>query len=291
MGRMSDPNPPVPDPTNPEQPQQPADDTTALPQADGAVGAGAADTAALPPQPGPASPGWGPAPAAGAPTGYGPVRPPTAAPSGPAKWWNEATSTGGGRAAVAGVAVLAALFLVAGLGLTAALVVSHHRGGDDHGFITRSRDAEGMGPQQGPGMGRGNGNKNGNKNGNGNGWRQGDVPRPAPRQADPALPGNGKGNGLGLGRGAGGLGAVLHGEFTTNLTGTPTVMVVQTGQVTAYTAGKSLTVKSTDGFEATYTLDGTAVTAGPDAAQLANGVQVRVIAAKNGMKVTALSIG
>jgi hypothetical protein len=84
---------------------------------------------------------------------------------------------------------------------------------------------------------------------------------------------------------------VLHGEFTTNLTGTPTVMVVQTGQVTAYTAGKSLTVKSTDGFEATYTLDGTAVTAGPDAAQLANGVQVRVIAAKNGMKVTALSIG
>ena len=34
-------------------------------------------------------------------------------------------------------------------------------------------------------------------------------------------------------------------------------MVVQTGQVTAYTAGKSLTVKSTDGFEATYTLDGT----------------------------------
>ena len=287
MGRMSDPIPPVPGPTNPEQPQQPADDTTALPQADGAVGAGAGDTAALPPQQGPGSPGWGPAPAAGAPTGYGPVRP-TAVPSGPAKWWNEATSTGGGRAALAGVAVLAALFLVAGLGLTAALVVSHHRGGDDHGFITRSRDAEGMGPQQGPGMGRGNGNKNGN----GKGWRQGDVPRPAPRQADPALPGNGKGNGMGMGRGAGGgLGAVLHGEFTTNLTGTPTVMVVQTGQVTAYSAGKSLTVKSTDGFEATYTLDGTAVTAGPDAAQLANGVQVRVLAAKNGMKVTALSVG
>ena len=117
------------------------------------------------------------------------------------------------------------------------------------------------------------------------------MPRPAPRQADPALPGNGKGNGLGMGRGAGGLGAVLHGEFTTNLTGTPTVMVVQTGQVTAYTAGKSLTVKSTDGFEATYTLDGSAVTAGPAAGQLANGVQVRVLAAKDGMKVTALSIG
>ena len=52
---------------------------------------------------------------------------------------------------------------------------------------------------------------------------------------------------MGMGAGAA-LGAVLHGEFTTNLTGTPTVMVVQTGQVTAYTAGKSLTVKSTDGF-------------------------------------------
>ena len=254
------------------------------------MGAGAADTAALPPQQGPAAPGWASAPAAGAPTGYGPVLPAAAAPSGPAKWWNEATSTGGGRAALAGVAVLAALFVVAGIGLTAALLVSHHRGGDDHGFITRSRDAEGMGPQQGPGRG------NGNKHGNGNGWRQGegDVPQPAPRQADPGQPGkgNGKGNGMGMGRGAaGGLGAVLHGEFTTNLTGTPTVMVVQTGQVTAYTAGKSLTVKSTDGFEATYTLDGTAVTAGPDAAQLANGVQVRVVAAKDGMKVTALSIG
>ena len=89
----------------------------------------------------------------------------------------------------------------------------------------------------------------------------------------------------------GALGAVLHGEFTTNLTGTPTVMVVQTGQVTAYTAGKSLTVKSTDGFEATYTLDGTATTAGRNAAPLATGVQVRVVAAKDGMKVTALVVG
>ena len=143
---------------------------------------------------------------------------------------------------------------------------------------------------------------NGNGNGNGNGKRQGngDGPQQAPGQAvpaDPANPGNpgkrlGQGNGMGMGRGAaGGLGAVLHGEFTTNVTGTPTVMVVQTGQVTAYTAGKSLTVKSTDGFEATYTLDGSAVTAGPAAGQLANGVQVRVLAAKDGMKVTALSIG
>src|SRR5689334_9400037 len=156
MGRMSDPNAPVPDPANPERPQQPVDDTSALPQADGAVGAGAADTAALPPQPGPASPAWAPAPAPGAPAGYGPVVPATAAPSGPAKWWNEATSTGGGRAALVAVAVLAALFVVAGIGLTAALVFSHHRGGDEHGFITRE-DA-GRDFHQGPGMG--NGKKN-----------------------------------------------------------------------------------------------------------------------------------
>ena len=68
-------------------------------------------------------------------------------------------------------------------------------------------------------------------------------------------------------------------------------MVVQTGQVTAYTAGKSLTVKSTDGFEATYTLDATTATTGKNATQLANGVQVRVLAAKEGMKVTALVVG
>ncbi len=139
-------------------------------------------------------------------------------------------------------------------------------------------------------MGRGNGN--GNKNGNGKRQGNGEAPQPPPPgqvdPANPALPGNG----MGMGRGAaGGLGAVLHGEFTTNLTGTPTVMVVQTGQVTAYTAGKSLTVKSTDGFEATYTLDGTAMTAGRNAAQLANGVQVRVVAAKDGMKVTVLVVG
>ena len=48
---MSDQNPPVPDPAHPErQPTGPGDQTAALPQADGAAGVGAADTAALPPQ-------------------------------------------------------------------------------------------------------------------------------------------------------------------------------------------------------------------------------------------------
>ena len=102
----------------------------------------------------------------------------------------------------------------------------------------------------------------GNGNGNGQNKGQGNRRQQAPGQANPMVPGNpvAPGNpGLGMGRGAAGaMGAVLHGEFTTNVTGTPTVMVVQTGQVTVYTAGKSLTVKSTDGFEATYILTATA---------------------------------
>jgi len=280
---MSDQSTPVPDPSHPErQPAPAADQTAALPQADGAASAPAADTAALPPQqPAPATsvpapPGWVPAPA-----------PAAAVPSAPRRWWNEATSTGGGRLALGAVAVLAALFVVVGLGLTAAVVVSHHRGGDDS-FITSGRDGDGRFDQQGPGMGMGRGNGNGLGKNKGNGRQQ------APGQANPVVPGTPvvPGNpGRGMGGAAAAMGAVLHGEFTTNLTGTPTVMVVQTGQVTAYTAGKSLTVKSTDGFEATYTLTGTAPLTARNGATLATGVQAQVLAAKDGMKVTALAVG
>jgi hypothetical protein len=281
---MSDQSTPVPDPSDPEQPQT-ADQTAALPPYDGAEGA--ADTAALPPRPPvpapsvPAPPGWVPAAA-----------PAAAAPSGPRRWWGEATSTGGGRAALAAVAVLAALLVVVGLGLTTALVVTHR--GDDRGFMMGPRDGDDRFDQQGPGMGRGNGSY-GNGKGQGQNKGQGNGRQQAPGRAAPAVPGNPvfPGNpGMGMGRGAAAaMGAVLHGEFTTNLTGTPTVMVVQTGQVTAYTAGKSLTVKSTDGFEATYTLDATTTPViGRDATALATGVQVHVVAAKDGMKVTAIVV-
>ena len=137
----------------------------------------------------------------------------------------------------------------------------------------RERQRQGQRQRQRQGNGRGQGNE--------------DVPAGCRQPGEPGQPRNG----LGAGRCAPGPRRVLHGEFTTNLTGTPTVMVVQTGQVTAYTAGKSLTVKSTDGFEATYTLDGGTATAGRDATALATGVQVRVVAAKDGMKVTALVVG
>lgn len=262
---MSDQSTPVPDPN---RPQQPAADTTPLPPQQTVPAAAA-----------PAPPGW---------------VPPAGPPSAPRRWWDEATSTGGGRAALGLAAAMAALLVVVGVGLTAALVVSHQRG--DRGFAMGERDRGDRFDEEGPGMGMGRGNgmnpndgpgrNNGQGNGNG-------VPQ-RPGQGAPVAPGapGGPRQGMGEGGGAGAaLGAVLHGEFTTSVTGTPTVMVVQTGQVTAYTAGKSLAVKSTDGFTATYTLDGTAPVIGKAATPVAVGATVRVVAAKEGMKVTAVFLG
>jgi len=280
---MSDQSTPVPDPARPDQPNPSAEDTAPLPPQQGAPGNpawGGAPAAATPATPAP--PGWVPAGAAG----------PS---SGPRHWWGEATSTGGGRAALGLAAVMAALLVVVGLGLTTALVVSHAR--VDRGVGMGMRDGRDDVGEQGPGMGRGNG-KNGQGNGVGRGRGNGNGVPQLPGQGAPGAPGTqgapGSGGpsrpGMGMGAGAA-LGAVLHGEFTTTVTGTPTVMVVQTGQVTAYTAGKSLAVKSTDGFTATYTLDGTAPVLGAAATPVAVGATVRVVAAKEGMKVTAVVVG
>jgi hypothetical protein len=292
---------PTPSDPDPSEQARPANEASALPQGDPAA------TAPLPPQypaapqqhpyPGPSQgqPSWsqpsGSAwPGAGVPVAAGATAAP-GPPSGPRRWWDEATSTGGGRAALVLAAVLAALLLLTGFGLTTAFAL-RHVGGDD-GVMGRSLEDRGPGMgmgNQGNGKGLGLGRGNGNGRGNGKGTSGGDDDEVVP---PPGIPGNGNGNGngLGLGRGAAMLGAgVLHGEFTTSLTGTPTVMVVQTGQVTAYTAGKSLAVKSSDGFRATYALDGT-VTQGRGTGALATGVQVRVLAAKEGMKVIGLKVG
>ena len=169
-------------------------------------------------------------------------------------------------------AVFGTLLLMAGVGLAAALVAGVGHGfGDDDRVAMSDRDGPGNGPGMGMGLGQDK-NKNKSKGNQGNGQ------------------GNGPGNkGQGMGRLGAGIDGVLHGEFTTNVTGTPTVMVVQTGQVTAYTAGESLTVRSADGFEATYVVDATVATM-RGAADLAAGVQVHVVAAKEGMKVTRLSV-
>jgi hypothetical protein len=100
--------------------------------------------------------------------------------------------------------------------------------------------------------------------------------------------GNGPGNGRGLrsllGAGAG-LGMVQHGDFTVqSANGTPTAMTLQRGTVTA-ASGTSVTVKSSDGFTATYAVDSS--TRGR-ATNLAKGDTVLVIAQKAGAKAVLI---
>ena len=126
---------------------------------------------------------------------------------------------------------------------------------------------------------------NGRGNGNGNGRADGQGEKPGKGQ------GRGRGDdaselgGLSSG-GIPGLGAVLHGEFTTSITGTPTVMVFQSGEVSAYTEDESLEVTSSDGFEATYVIDSSTAVRGTPA----DGEQVRVVAAKDGMTAVLVAV-
>jgi hypothetical protein len=270
---------------SPQNPPPSEDPTTPLPPA-----------GAQPP-PSPEAPaGWTAGPGAGgAPSGpgqpaYGATWSPPAAvrqPSSARRLWGEATATTGSRIALAVAAVLGVVLLLIGVGLVGSFVV--HR--MDRVSLARGDGAgpwgAGGGPMRGGDTPYGN---NGRGNGNGNGNRDDGMPGMGPGWGEGRGQGQGQGQGRGQGQGLGGLGAgglgglgaLLHGEFTTTVTGTPTVMVFQTGQVTAYTAGKSLTVKSSDGFQASYVLDASTTTRG--AAGLASGSQVRVVAAKEGMK-------
>jgi hypothetical protein len=273
----------------PENPPQEPTPGQGVPPADA--------TEPLPPAPGPAAAGQGPPAASyGAPAGgpAGPGAPPQGygvpaaarGPSGPGRWWGEATSSPGSRAVLVVFGVLAVVVLLVGAGLVGSFVV--HRvqhavvasGSDDQRRWGDDQQRGGDTPFGNNGRGRGNGNgrEDGGRGGsdrgpgNGNGLGQGN--------------GNGLGQGNGMGRGNGmgvlpGLGSVLHGEFTTSLTGAPVVMLFQTGEVTDVTEGTSLTVRSTDGFDATYALDASTTTVG---GVPATGDQVRVVAAKQGNK-------
>lgn len=219
--------------------------------------------------------------------------------------WRQATSTRGGRIGVTIAAVVGTLALIGVIGM-AALGAGHRmdrdgRGGwaNDHGMSSQ-RDGMGrhqandggQGMGQGPGMGQGQGMGQGRGQGMGQGQGMGD----GRHQANGGGQGLGQGQGQGMGRGGqlgsgGGMGgmagmamsAVLHGEFVTAILGTPTTMLVQTGTVSEVTAGKSLKVKSSDGFEATYVLsEQTAYPGG--STTLATGASVRVLAAKDGAK-------
>ncbi|QIM21818.1 hypothetical protein G7075_12925 [Phycicoccus sp. HDW14] len=188
--------------------------------------------------------------------------------------------------------MLATLLVVAVIGLGAALIGTHGRGDVARGQAWFGRDdgRPGMDGQRDPNSGpmmRGQRQRGGT---DGQGRRQGQQGQQPGSGDDSGLP-QGRQRGItgGMMGGMNGLDDVLHGEFTTTVTGSPVVMVLQVGEVTAYTVSTSVTVKSTDGFEGTYDLTG------PYASTriglpLQVGAQVRVVAAKDGMKATRLSV-
>jgi hypothetical protein len=218
---------------------------------------------AVPPSGPPAAPPSGPP--AGPPYAS-PGGPPPRPPKGPGLF-RQATSTTGGLIAliVAGcLAVLLVLGLIGAGLLVGSRVLGLHRevgvaqAGPPYGRqLAPGQRKRLMGTQPGPGSGA---------NGNGNGGR------------------NGKGLGSLLG-GAAGLGAVQHGDFTVQgADGTSTAMTLQRGTVTA-ASGTSVSVKSTDGFTATYVVDSS--TRGRTA-NLAKGDDVLVIAQKAGAKAVLI---
>ncbi|MBM6402238.1 hypothetical protein [Phycicoccus sonneratiae] len=271
----------VPEPTQPIDPAP----TAAQPPADAAP----AEPVAAAPAP-PEQPAWtatAPGPPAGPAPGWPPPHPPAGPPGAVRRSWTEATSSTGGRVALGAAAVLATLLVVAVIGLGAALV-GGHRGDEVRGF------ARSDGSGRGPGL-DGRQGTDGRRGPDANGPMQGG---PMMRDRD-GLPNGTDGQGQGQGRqrgtaggmmdGVTGLDDVLHGEFTTTATGSPVVMVVQVGEVTAYAADKSITVQSSDGFEGTYDLSA-GYASSRIGLPLKVGAQVRVVAAKDGMKATRLNV-
>lgn len=203
---------------------------------------------------------------AAAPAAAGTPAPAAAGPSrgprfvGARRLWGEATASTGARVATIIALVLATVVVIGGL-TTAAVALARH--GDNHGpgqrmgqEFGKGRPDGGVGGRQLPGGGSG-----------------------------PGLPGNDRdrqgplgGGGLGGGLGSGTAGS-LHGEFTT---GQPaTTYLFQRGTVTASSA-TSLSVKSTDGFTATYAVSDSTQVRGARAAQVSVGSQVLVVATKQG---------
>jgi len=172
----------------------------------------------------------------------------------PPSLWEQATSTRGGRWAVA-VAIVAVCLLVA----TAAAALASSARQDRAALTNASVDADGQAKAKDKTKDNGN-NGQGQGNGQANGQGNGDLN---------SIPGR--------------LGGTLHGEVTrpTAAGGTETLLV-QTGEVTA-SSDTSLTVKSTDGFTETYAVAATTTVRGPaKAAGLAAGTRVTVVATKDG---------
>ena len=116
----------------------------------------------------------------------------------------------------------------------------------------------------------------------------------APGTATPAAPTHPAKAGTHPGHHKGQLGRAVHGEFTVHTKTGDKTLDSQRGVVTAVNAG-SVTVKSTDGFTATYTLTPTTkVHKGKQTAtttQITTNDRVRVLATKTGTTDTATHIG
>lgn len=216
------------------------------------------------PEPGPHPSGTGaPGPMAGGGPSVGTPATPQSRPSA----WDRTTSRlgGGGMAAVVIAAVVVAgLILILAGGLVTAFVLRNH----DH----TQRAGQAWSGQAVPGPERrGNGGSPGLGRGDGM----------------PGRPGGGLGRGLGGGlegllpRGLGSLGSALHGQVTVQEGSGTTVLLVQRGQVTSL-SDTSMTVRSTDGFTATYTIgDASQRRLRQGASTLSKGDSVLVVADKD----------
>ena len=237
--------------------------------------------------------------------------------------WRRVWSRTWGKVAVIAIAGLAVLALVSAIGLAVfagGRDRDHGRmaGGRDGSIACaqgQQRD-QGQGGRHGNRQGKGRSgddcasdNRGQGANGGGRSNRGGDQGRgpgsgpdaDADADADQGdqptmpngrgIPGKGMGNGtgrggLGNGGGLGGqsLAGALHGELTLGGV-SPRTVLFQVGEITEFTAGQSLALKSTDGFTATYAL--TPDTTGP-ATGVEVGATVRVIADKDGAKATRI---
>ncbi len=170
----------------------------------------------------------------------------------PPSLWDQATSTRGGRWAVA-VAIVAICLLVA----TAAVALASSARQDRAALTNASVDADAQAKAKDKAKDKTNGN---NGNGQANGQGNGDLN---------SIPGR--------------LGGTLHGEVTRpSAAGGTETLLVQTGEVTV-SSDTSVTVKSTDGFTETYAVAATTTVRGPaKAAGLAVGTRVTVVATKDG---------
>ncbi|MEP7368936.1 MAG: hypothetical protein ABI662_04725 [Dermatophilaceae bacterium] len=180
----------------------------------------------------------------------------------PGGGWRQITSTSGGRLALALSAAAVVLLLVMGVAVTSFLVLRNH---DRVNLLGDRQSARSFG-QYGPGNGRGLGHGNGKAPGADGGKNGRNVP---------GLPGQPGGRVQGL-PGLENLlgGTALHGDVTANAGGSVQSLVFQRGEVTAV-SGTSVTLKSSDGFTATYGLNATTRSRG---ATLAKGGQAFVLA-------------